>query len=454
MSRIPPHDLDAERGVLGGAMLEASAADEALSMLTDECFYDPKHRAIFAAIREVALRNEAVDELTVGAVIKGESIYLSNLTLNTPTAVNVPYYAKIVLETAMQRQLIAAASEIQREAYNLPEGGAAALVDRAGARISQISLDHEEPIVASGRDIAKEQIKRVEAARAGGGARGLKTGFADLDDKLGGLLPSNFVVLAARPSMGKTALATNIVSHVAGEGRSALFFSLEMSTDEVGERILSADSRIDLNRLRHGHLGANDWPRLAAASNRLHLSGTYVVDKPSLGILEIRALSRRHKARHGLDLVVVDYLQLVTAGKGETREQEVAAISRGLKALAKELSIPVIALSQLNRGVESREDRRPRLSDLRESGAVEQDADVVLFVYRDDYYYGERSQDPGVAEIIIGKNRNGSTEGPVRLKWSGNFTRFDNLTKTEVGRTSRAAASPGARYAAQEEARS
>lgn len=429
LTRIP-HDLDAERSVLGACMLDPKAADEVVTFLHPEDFHDRRNREAFDAVRRLAAESKPVDEVTVGNTVafadKGN--YLAKMTEDVPSTVNVGFYMRLVRDMRARRDIVAAAEAAALEAID-GKDTPQVIADRASAAIAAAAASQTEEIATSVRDLLRHETKRLERATKGDVDRGLQTGFPDLDARLGGLHKANLVIVAGRPAMGKTALATQMAAHAAAEGAKTLLFSLEMSQSEVTQRLLSTSSRVDLNNIRYGRMGNADWAKAYSAAQRLHPLAFAISTKADLTILQLRSLARRWKAQNGgLDLVLVDYLQLMSGEDArENREREVAKISRGLKALAMELQIPIVALAQLSRACESRENKRPRLSDLRESGGIEQDADAVLFVYRDDYY-DPNSSDQGVAEIILAKNRNGQSGGDaVRLKWTPECTRFDNL---------------------------
>lgn len=429
LARIP-HDHDAERSVLGAAMLDPKALDDVVSSLRPEDFHDRRHREAFAAIRTLAAQSAPVDEVTVGGAVSfaDKGNYLAQLTEEVPSTVNTGAYVRMVRDMRVRRDIIAAA---QRAALEAVESGDTpqVIADRASAAIASAAAAQSEEIATSVRDLLRAETKRLERAQRGEVDRGLQTGFPDLDERLGGLHKSNLVIVAGRPAMGKTALATQMAANAAERGAKTLLFSLEMSQTEVTQRLLSTSAQVDLNRIRYGKLIEADWVRAFNAAQRLHPLAFAISTKADLTILQLRSLTRRWKAQNGgLDLVLVDYLQLMSGEDArDQREREVAKISRGLKALAMELQIPIVALAQLSRACEARENKRPRLSDLRESGGIEQDADAVLFVYRDDYY-DPGTDTPGVAEIILAKNRNGQSGGePIRLKWTPECTRFDNM---------------------------
>lgn len=438
MTRMPPQDLDAERAVLSSILLSNEAVFTAIEELSEEDFYRPAHTTIYRAMVQLATKGEPVDAVTLSSSLKArgdleragglaEIVALGNVV---PTAANIKYYAEIVRKKSMLRQLIAAGTEIVKEAYDAAEPDDT--VDAAEQRIFEIAKKkaHRGPVAVG--DIVVEAFKRIEKlAEQKSEVTGVSTGILQLDRKLSGLQPSDLIIVAGRPSMGKTAFSLGMGIHAAAYGgKSLAVFSLEMSKESLVTRMLCADGRIDSARLRGGFLTEEDWPRLGRAAGRLSEAKIFIDDSGSLSILECRAKCRRIAAEHGLDLVVVDYLQLMRGSpNAQSREQEISEISRGLKALAKELTVPVVALSQLNRSVEQRVDKRPGLADLRESGAIEQDADVIMFIYRDEAYNPE-TEDRGIAEVIIGKQRNGPI-GTVRCRFIHEFTRFENLAEEE-----------------------
>lgn len=450
MSRVPPHNFEAERGVLGAIMLRPDRAlDDArnVGVLVDD-FHHPSHRMIFSSILSLSDKGRPIDTLTVhdelratGAIaqIEGGEGFLFALLDEVPTAEHAIHYARIVRDVSSLRRMIVACSEVASEAHGGP-GDVCEFLDGASKRVLEIASrthrDTYEKVALS----LNAAIRTIEARRSRGSAvTGVPTGFLDIDQLTTGLQPGDLTVLAARPSMGKTCLALNISCHAAVSCKvPVLFFSLEMSRQQLVERMICAEGRIDAGKMRAGFIGAAEWINLTKASSRLHAAPMFVDDSSSPTVMEIRSKARLFAADRQVErvenaipgLIIVDYIQLVrhpSGRKDETREREVAEVSRNLKALAKDLGMPVLVLSQLNRGVERRDDKRPMLSDLRESGAIEQDADVIMFIYRDEFYNKE-SQDPGVAEIIIGKQRNGPT-GVARLAFVGEHTRFDNLSQ-------------------------
>lgn len=442
--RLPPQSLEAEVSVLGGVLLENEALNRALEVVNEGDFYREAHRQIFSALLHLYERNEPADLITLSEVLKkrdaleevGGIEYLNFLVNSVPTAANIAYYAKIIKEKSILRKLINRATEI----INLGFGDAGDVdesLDRAERLIFEISEDRVRPSFFPIKDIIKASFKTIENLYEKKQLiTGVPTGFTKLDALTSGLQPSDLIIVAGRPSMGKTALALNITQHAAIEdGIPSAIFSLEMSKEQLALRLLCSEAKVDAHRLRGGFLSETDWPKLTRAAGSLSEAPIFIDDTPGLTVLEMRAKSRRLKAEHNLGLVVVDYLQLMRGrANSETREQEISDISRSLKALAKELRLPVIALSQLNRKVEDRGDRRPQLADLRESGAIEQDADVIIFLYRDELY--NRSEDnphKGKAEIIVGKQRNGPTD-KFELAFLDKYTCFENLSPIQEDR--------------------
>jgi len=435
--RLPPQDLAAERSVLGAMLLEADAANEVVAALSPEDFYRGQHGFIFAAMKALYERSEAIDEITVAAQLKqdqkldaaGGVAALSTLSESVPTAANVSHYLRIVKSRATSRRLIRAATEIAAAGY-AGEVSVDDLLGDAEAKIFQITGDRDERSLVPIRETVYDTFKAIEKFyERRDPITGVETGFVDFDKITAGLQPSDLIIVAGRPSMGKTALAMNMALNSALNNQTAVaIFSLEMSKEQLVMRMFCSEAKVDFGRLRGGFLKDDDWDRLAWAAGRLREAPVFIDDGGEATVLEIRSKCRRLKAEHNLGLVVVDYLQLMRGRRGgvDSREREISEISRGLKALAKELHLPVIALSQLNRMVESRTDKRPMLSDLRESGAIEQDADVICFVYRDEKYNPE-TEYKGIAEIIVGKQRNGAT-GTVYMKFFDNYVRFDNHT--------------------------
>ena len=434
--RIPPQDLEAEKAVLSAILLENDAVHAVYTEVKPDDFYHPAHRTLYEAMIALKDANHPVDLHTLSDYLNGPKLLdaiggpvaLAELADYEATAANVLHHARIVHDKATKRRLISVATEIVELGFDGSQQ-AGPLLDAAESRIFEITQATSRPSFRSLHDEMQDTFDYVEALmNRGGELTGLPTGFADLDEMTGGLQPGELIIIAARPSMGKTALALNIARNAAVDhGKKVAIFSLEMTTRSLVLRLLAAEARIDSSAFRRGFIAHNDHTRLVNAAGRLANAQIWIDDGSSATLLEIKAKSRRLKAERGLDLVVVDYLQLAHSdGKVERREQEISEISRGLKALAKELDIPVLTLSQLNRGPEARADKRPMLADLRESGAIEQDADLIGFIYRDEVY-NKDSDDEGIAELIISKQRNGPT-GPIRLRFEGRFARFESLS--------------------------
>ena len=439
--RVPPHSIEAESSVLGGLLLDNGAWDRVGDLLVDNDFYRHEHKLIYAAIGALINASKPADVITVNEQLqnqgKAEEMgglgYLNSLAQYVPSASNIRRYAEIVRERSILRKLVSASDEIATNAFN-PQGKAIdRILDEAEQKIFNIGEEGSrmKQGFQSMDTLVVELLDRVqEMADNPNDITGVATGFYDLDRMTSGLQPGDMVVLAARPSMGKTAFAINIAEHVAlNEGLPVAVFSMEMGASQLAVRVVGSIGRIDQGHLRTGKLSDDEWPRLTEAIEKLRTVSLHIDETPGLTPSELRANARRLARQCGkLGLIVVDYLQLMNGSGGsggDNRATELGEISRGLKMLAKELQCPVIALSQLNRSVEQRTDKRPMMSDLRESGAIEQDADIIMFIYRDDYY-NKDSKDPGVAEIIIGKQRNGPT-GTVRLTFLKNLTRFESL---------------------------
>ncbi|HEB86716.1 MAG TPA: replicative DNA helicase [Gammaproteobacteria bacterium] len=437
--RMPPHSIDAEQSVLGGLMIDNSTWDQVVELIVEEDFYRRDHRLIFQAIATLAEEDQPFDPITLKEWLDGHGrldevgglAYLGTLSNYTPTAANIGAYAKIVREKAVLRNLIRVTTDIANTAYH-PEGRHSdEILDRAEKQVFDIAESGAR--TRSGyigiKTLLTRAVDRIDKLYQNPSAyTGIPTGFPDFDSKTSGLQNSDLIIIAGRPSMGKTTFAMNIVENAAIKNDSAVvIFSMEMPGESLVMRMLSSLGRIDQHKIRTGQLDDADWPRLTSAMGILNDRNIFIDDTPSLNPMEIRARARRIKRDHGsLDLIVIDYLQLMqTRGGSENRATEISEISRALKALAKELSVPVIALSQLNRGLEQRPNKRPIMSDLRESGAIEQDADLIVFIYRDEVY-NEESPDKGTAEIIIGKQRNGPI-GMSRLTFIGQYTKFENF---------------------------
>jgi replicative DNA helicase len=439
--RIPPHSIEAESSVLGGLLLDNSAWDRMGDLLTDSDFYRYEHRLIYAAVGGLINATKPADVITVYEQLqaqgKAEEIgglaYLNSLAQYVPSASNIRRYAEIVRERSILRKLVAASDEIATQAFNTQGKAVDKILDEAEQKIFNIGEEGSrmKQGFQSMDGLVVQLLDRVqEMADNPNDITGVPTGFVDLDKYTSGLQPGDLIVLAARPSMGKTSLAINIAEHVAlHEGLPVAVFSMEMGASQLAIRIVGSIGRIDQTHLRTGRLSDDEWPRLTEAIEKLRNVSLHIDETPGLTTSELRANARRLSRQCGkLGLIVVDYLQLMSVSSGmsdENRATAIGEISRGLKMLAKELQCPVIALSQLSRGVESRTDKRPMMSDLRESGAIEQDADVIMFIYRDDYY-NKDSKEPGVSEIIISKQRNGPT-GTVKLMFVKPLTKFENL---------------------------
>jgi len=432
--QVPPHSIEAEESVLGAVLMSGDAANIALERLHAEDFYGPAHQQIFEAIQQLFDANQPIDAITVSEVLRRDGTleriggvgFLTRLLDTVPAVSNVEYYAGIVEEHALRRRLMRVGGEIGSLATKMTDP-IADVVDKAEQAVFAVSERRIGDGLAPIDSLLGPAIEKAEELqRTGSEVTGIPTGYRDLDRKLAGLHPTNLIVIAARPGMGKTALALNIAQNVALQGLSVAIFSLEMSREEVVSRMLCAQGRIDSQRLRTGRLSEADFTKLSNAASALYKKPIFVDDSPGLTVTEIRAKARRLRRRPGLDLVVVDYLQLMHGSGGENRQQEIALISRSLKNLARELDVPVIALSQLNRAVEAREDKRPRLGDLRESGAVEQDSDVVMFIYRDEYYYPEKVESKGIAEVVVAKHRQGAV-GKVEMTFLPEFTLFADM---------------------------
>jgi len=431
--RSPPHSREAEESVLGAVLLSEDAVNEVMDHIHPEDFYVPAHQAVFEAIRELFDSSQAIDVVTVSESLRrrgelekiGGVQYLTRLVDIVPSTSNINYYAGIVEEHAKRRELIRAGAAVTELAFDIDDE-IAAVLDRAEQAVLGVAEKRASQTLLEVGPLFQDVLEHMEMLEEKGSeVTGLETGFVDLDRKLAGLQPANLVIIAGRPSMGKSSAALNIATNAASAGHPVAIFSLEMSKEEIVQRILSSVGKVDSMKLRSGQLGPL-WQRVVDAAGRMYKTPIYIDDSPVVTVTDIRAKCRRLKRKKGLALVVVDYLQLMEAHGNENRQQEIASISRNLKNLARELEVPVIAVSQLNRSLESREDKRPRLSDLRESGSIEQDADVVMFVYRHEYYHPEDQEKKGIAEIIIAKHRAGST-GPVEMTFQPEFTRFANL---------------------------
>ncbi len=438
--KVPPHSIEAEQAVLGGLMLDNQAWDAVGDRISGEDFYRGDHRTIFRAISELCEQNKPFDAVTLSEWLDrnqeldniGGLAYLGALVKDTPSAANIKAYADIVRERSVVRQLIQVSTEIANSAYQ-PEGrGASELLDIAEQKVFEIADQgaRGRSGAVSIKSLLARAVDRIDQLyQQDEPVTGVATGFYDFDERTSGLQRADLVIVAGRPSMGKTTFAMNIAEHAAIKHKYPVaVFSMEMPGEQLAMRMMSSLGRIDQHKVRTGKLDDDDWARLTSAMGILAEAPIFIDDTPALTPTELRARCRRTAREHGLGMVVVDYLQLMqTTSSGENRATEISEISRSLKALAKELNVPVVALSQLNRGLEQRPNKRPVMSDLRESGAIEQDADVIIFIYRDEVY-NEDSPDKGVAEIIIGKQRNGPI-GTTRLAFLGQYTRFENLAE-------------------------
>ena len=437
---VPPHSVEAEQSVLGAAMLSGEAASIAVEKLRFEDFYRPAHQSIFEAVLALFDGDQAIDAITVsdwlrrnGALERvGGISALNDLMDSVPATSNIGYYVDIVDDTAARRRLLRAGSEVGALAMRSEEP-IDEILNAAESEVFKVADRRVgEGLTRLGPMLQDTLEKIEEMGTRGGDITGVPTGFRDLDKKLAGLHPANLVVIAARPGMGKSSLAINIAQHVAEQGDPVALFTLEMSREEVVQRILSSMASVDSHRLRTGQLTPEMWQRVARESSRLYEMPFFVDDSADLTVTAIRAKCRRLKRKHkNIGLVVVDYMQLMQGPtRSENRQQEIAEISRSLKNLARELEVPVIAVSQLNRQLEQRENKRPRLGDLRESGAIEQDADVVLFIYRDEAYDTNNAETRGLAEVNIAKHRAGAT-GTMMMTFAAEFTRFRNFTRED-----------------------
>ena len=441
MERMPPASVEAEQAVLGAMLLKPDAVTTAAEELTADDFYRETHRLIFEAMMDLKERTEPVDLVTLTEQLKkadkltkiGGIPALSLIANSVPTAANVQYHARIVREKAQLRSLIHAATEIAGAAYEDAED-VEDIMDSAEKRILEVASGKRSKDFVPLQDILLNTLEQIEARYSNKGSiTGLPTGFTELDHLTAGLQKSDLILVAARPSMGKTAFTLNIAAHVVLRAKEPVaFFSLEMSKEQLVQRLICSEGRIDSQRLRVGELEDKEWGDLIDTANRLSAAPLYIDDTPGITVMELRSKARRLKAEQGLSLIIIDYLQLMqgrASKSGDNRQQEISEISRSLKALARELNVPVIALSQLSRSVESRQVKRPMLSDLRESGSLEQDADIVMFLYREDYYDPE-TENKNITEVIIAKHRNGPVD-TVELTFLKQFTKFGNLSRMQ-----------------------
>ncbi len=437
LGKIPPHSIEGEQSVLGSMILDKNAIVTATEILRPSDFYKEAHREIYEAILEIHSREEPVDLITLSEELKkrntldaiGGILYLADLSEAISTTANIRFYCEIVEEKSILRRLINASNEIIAKGYEADED-INIIIDAAEKKIFDITQKRSREGLDPIKEVLFESFSRIEQmALSNSSLTGLTTGFIDLDQKTSGLQKSDLVLVAARPSMGKTAFSVNLAVNSALKGNASVaIFSLEMSKEQLVQRMLSSESHVELQKIINGRLNEDDWPKLLRAMGPLSQAKIFIDDTPGITLMEMKAKCRRLKMEKGLDLVMIDYLQLMSGeGKIENRQQEISTISRGLKGLAKEMDCPVIALSQLSRAPEIRSDHRPILSDLRESGAIEQDADIVMFLYRDDYYHPD-SEKKNIGEVIIAKHRNGPT-GTVELVFMGEYTKFLNMEK-------------------------
>ena len=440
LDKIPPQNLEAEMAVLGSMLLDEEAVSVAIEKLDSGCFYKDTHRKIFQAISDLFNANKAIDLITLIDALKkdgtleevGGASYLTSLANAVPTAANINHYANIVRERYILRTLITNSTKIISVCHE-SQGNIAEIVDTAEKLIFEVSDRRNQGTYLHLKEIVKDSIETIDRLYQNKAhVTGIPTGYVDFDIKTAGLQPSDLIIIAGRPSMGKSAFALGIAEYAGViEKVHTAIFSLEMSKEQLGQRMLCSHARVDAHKVRTGYLATSDWPRLTAAAGKLSEAPIYIDDTPAISVMELRAKARRLKSHHGIKLIILDYMQLMRGSSMnmESRQQEISEISRSLKALARELHVPVIAISQLSRAVESRTDHRPQLSDLRESGAIEQDADVVVLILREEYY-NPSPDNQGVAEVIIAKQRNGPV-GSLKLAFIKEYTRFDNLARIE-----------------------
>lgn len=432
--RIPPHNLEAEQSILGGLMVDPYAFDQASAHISENDFYKPAHRKIYSAISELYAKSQPIDIITVSNLLTdkheldgiGGPAYLAEVMNSTPTAAHVETYAKIVKEKSLLRTLIHMSGEIVEKAYEESYENVEAFLDEVEGQIFSITEKQKTQGLVGAAELIKDSMNRLtDLFERKVEFTGVESGFKSLDKMTSGFQPGEMTIIAARPSMGKTAFSLNIAQHIVLRSKKSLaYFSVEMGKEQLMMRMLASEARVNLSDLRVGHLSDNAWPRLIDKASKMAEARMFIDDTSGISPFEIRSKCRRLQAQHGLDIIMIDYLQLMDLKqKVESRERAVSEISKTLKAVAKELKVPVIALAQLNRGVEGRSDRRPMLSDLRESGSIEQDADVIMMLFREDYYDRDNPEVKGLSEVIIGKQRNGPT-GTVKLRWEANIGRF------------------------------
>lgn len=438
IKRVLPHSVEAEQSVIGSMLMDREAIIAASEMITGDDFYQHQYGVMFESMVELFNEGKPVDLVTLQDRLKEKDLppeitsmeFVRDLLNAVPTSANVRHYATIVSEKAVLRRLIKLSEEIENECY-LNKEPVEVILEETEKRMFKLLQQRNSGDYVPIRQVVMNTLENIErASKTKGNVTGLATGFTDLDYKTSGFQPSDFILVAARPSMGKTAFVLNIAQYMAfKKDKAVAIFSLEMSREQLMNRLFSMESKVDSQSLRTGNLKDEEWSKLIESAGIIGESNLIIDDTPGISIAEMRSKCRKYKLEHGLDIIIIDYLQLMTgSGRGsDSRQQEISDISRSLKALARELNVPVVALSQLSRAVEQRTDHRPMLSDLRESGAIEQDADVVMFIYRDDYY-NKDSEDKGIAEIIIAKQRNGPI-GTVNLVWLPDYTKFANIQR-------------------------
>ncbi|MCI8293718.1 MAG: replicative DNA helicase [Hespellia sp.] len=440
IKRVPPHSVEAEQSVIGAMLLDKDAIMTAAELISGDDFYQTAYGILFDAMVELFNEGRPVDPVTLQERLKEKNTppeisdmeFVRELLVSVPTSANIGYYAEIVQNKSTLRRLIKVNKEIANTCY-LGQEPMEVILETTEKRIFELLQTRNTKEYTPIKEVVLEALDRIEkASKTNGNVTGIPTGFIDLDYKLSGLQQSDLVLIAARPSMGKTAFVLNIAQHVAfRQNKHVAIFSLEMSKEQLVNRLFALEAHVDAQRLRTGNLNDTDWEKLIEGAGVIGKSKLIIDDTSGISVSELRSKCRKYKLEHGLDVIIIDYLQLMTGSarrSNESRQQEISDISRSLKSIARELNVPVIALSQLSRAVEQRTDKRPMLSDLRESGAIEQDADVVMFIYRDDYYNPD-SKDKNIAEIIIGKQRNGPI-GTVRLAWLPQYTRFANEARS------------------------
>ena len=436
VEKIPPHNTEAERSVLGASLLSKYALADSIDIVKADDFYEAGHKEIFSVMVDLFRDSKSVDLVTVGDELHkrkvldkvGGRAYLASLSTDVPSTANAAEYAKIVAEKSSMRKLISTAEEIREKGFQ-EELEPSEILDFAEKEIFEIAQKRQKSDYSPIKEVLLENVAMIDRAIATQGqVVGLSTGFKRLDEVMSGLHKSDLIIIAARPAMGKTAFALNIAQNAAiKSGASVLIFSLEMSKEQLGQQLLSMESRVEMQKLKTGNINRNDWDRINMALDSMSKSNLHIDDTPGISILEMKNKCRRLKAEKGLDLIVIDYLQLMNAeGRSDSRQQEISMLSRYLKLLAREIDCPVIVLSQLSRAPEQRQDHRPILSDLRESGSIEQDADIVMFLYRDSYYDKENSDKQGICEVNIAKHRSGPTE-KVELTWVERYTKFSDM---------------------------